>query len=121
MSASTNSRPARAPHLRPRKANFVPLSPLSFLVKAAAVDPKGVSIIYEDASWTWAETYARCRRFADALRRRGIETDDVVAVIAPNIPAMYEAHFGVPMAGAILLTLNTRLNAGSLGVPASPR
>ena len=64
--------------------------------------------------FTWRETYARCRRLASALARRGIGKNDTVAVMAPNIPAMYEAHFGVPMCGAVLNTLNTRLDAETI-------
>ena len=92
-------------------ANFAALTPLSFLPRAAAVFPHRTSLIHGELRWTWRETHARCCRLASALARRGIAPADVVAIIAPNIPAMYEAHFGVPMAGAILNTLNTRLKA----------
>ena len=92
-------------------ANFAALTPLSFLPRAAAVFPHRTSLIHGELRWTWRETHARCCRLASALARRGIGRGDVVAIIAPNIPAMYEAHFGVPMAGAILNTLNTRLKA----------
>lgn len=95
-------------------ANYVPLSPLSFLPKAAAVHPHRVALIHGEKRQSWDETYRRCRRFASALRGRGIEPGDTVAIIAPNVPAMYEAHFAVPMAGAVLNTLNTRLDADAI-------
>tara|TARA_R100000935_G_scaffold58904_1_gene99401 strand:+ start:27085 stop:28737 length:1653 start_codon:yes stop_codon:yes gene_type:complete len=96
-------------------ANFAALSPLSFLPKAAAIHPDRVSVIYNDWRSTWRETYDRCRRLASALRKHGIGKGDTVAVMAPNIPAIYEAHFGVPMSGAVLNTLNTRLDKESIG------
>jgi fatty-acyl-CoA synthase len=95
-------------------ANFVPLSPLSFLERSAAVYPGLPSTVYEGRTFTWAETYARCRRFASYLAGRGIGRGDTVAVMLPNIPAMNEVHFAVPMTGAILNTLNIRLEAASL-------
>jgi fatty-acyl-CoA synthase len=95
-------------------ANYVPLTPLSFLARTAAVYPARLAIVHGDIRRTWGETYARCRRLASALMRHGVRRGDVVAVIAPNIPAMVEAHFGVPMAGAVLNTLNTRLDAAAL-------
>ncbi|GAN76867.1 acyl-CoA synthetase [Acidisphaera rubrifaciens] len=100
--------------LERRVANYTPLSPLSFLARAALVFPGRTSIVHGDLRWTWRETYARCRRLASALAARGVRRGDVVAVLAPNVPAMVEAHFGVPMAGAILNTLNTRLDAASV-------
>jgi fatty-acyl-CoA synthase len=95
-------------------ANFVPLSPLSFLERSAQVHPRLTSVIYEDRKFTWAETYTRCRRFASMLAKRGIGRGDTVAVMLPNVPAMYEAHFAVPMLGAVLNALNTRLDASAL-------
>lgn len=91
-------------------ANHVPLSPLGFLSKTAHMHPDQVAIIHGDLRQTWARTHARCRRLASALTARGIAKGDTVAIIAPNTPAMVEAHFGVPMAGAVLNTLNTRLD-----------
>jgi fatty-acyl-CoA synthase len=78
------------------------------------VHPDHVSIVHGKQRFTWRETYARCRRLASALARRGIGKNDTVALMAPNIPAMYEAHFGVPMCGAVLNTLNTRLDAETI-------
>ena len=95
-------------------ANFVPLSPLSFLRRTAAVHPQMTSVVYEGRRFTWGETYARCRRLASALAGLGISKNDTVAAMLPNIPALYEAHFGVPMAGAVLNTLNTRLDAEAI-------
>jgi fatty-acyl-CoA synthase len=96
-------------------ANYAPLTPLSFLERAAYVYPNQVSIIHGAQRFTWKETYARCRRLASALAKRGIGVGDTVAVMLPNIPAMVEVHFGVPMTGATLNTLNTRLDAEAIG------
>ncbi|MDH3713632.1 MAG: acyl-CoA synthetase [Gammaproteobacteria bacterium] len=96
-------------------ANYTALSPLSFLARAAHVYPEHVAIIHGDRRYTWAECYARCRRLASALVKCGVLPGDTVAVMAPNIPAIYEAHFGVPMAGAVLNTLNVRLDAATIG------
>jgi fatty-acyl-CoA synthase len=95
-------------------ANYVPLTPLSFLVRSAAVYPNHVSAVYEGKSFTWAETYVRCRRFASYLAGRGIGEGDTVAAMLPNIPAMNELHFAVPMAGAVLNALNIRLDPPSI-------
>src|SRR5690242_1521426 len=95
-------------------ANYVPLTPLSFLARSAAVYPDHVSTVYEGRSFTWGETYARCRRFASYLAARGIGNGDTVAAMLPNVPAMNELHFAVPMAGAVLNALNIRLDAPSI-------
>ncbi|MFH0296017.1 acyl-CoA synthetase [Bradyrhizobium sp. 31Argb] len=95
-------------------ANYVPLTPLSFLARSAAIYPDHVSTVYEGRSFTWAETYDRCRRFASYLASRGIGVGDTVAAMLPNIPAMNELHFAVPMTGAVLNTLNIRLDAPSI-------
>lgn len=95
-------------------ANFAALSPLSFLAKAAAVYPERIALIHGQRRISWAETYTRCRRLASALQRRGVVAGDTVAVMAPNIPATYEASFGVPMIGAVLNTLNIRLDAEAI-------
>jgi fatty-acyl-CoA synthase len=95
-------------------ANFVPLTPLSFLARTAAVYPNHVSTVYEGRVLTWSQTYARCRRFASYLGRRNIGSGDTVAAMLPNIPAMNEVHFAVPMAGAVLNALNIRLDAASI-------
>jgi fatty-acyl-CoA synthase len=94
--------------------NYASLSPLSFLPKAAAVHPDRLAIVHDAWRSTWAETYDRCRRLASALTKRGVGAGDTVAIMAPNVPAMYEAHFGVPMTGAVLNTLNVRLDAEAI-------
>ena len=91
-------------------ANFAPLSPLSFIERAAEVYPQRLAIIHGDLRRTWSEVYGRCRRLASALARHGIGKGDTVAVMLPNTPPMVEAHFGVPMCGAVLNALNTRLD-----------
>src|SRR5579863_3616590 len=95
-------------------ANFVALTPLSFLARTAAIYPDHTSTIYEDRRFSWSETYARCRRFASYLAGRNIGAGDTVAAMLPNVPAMNEAHFAVPMAGAVLNALNIRLDAASI-------
>ncbi|MGM4987828.1 acyl-CoA synthetase [Tardiphaga sp. 841_E9_N1_2] len=95
-------------------ANFVPLSPLSFLKRSAAVYPDLTSTVYEGRRFTWAQTYERCRRFASFLTGRGIGRGDTVAAMLPNLPAMNEAHFAVPMTGAVLNALNIRLDAAAI-------
>ncbi len=95
-------------------ANHVPLTPLSFLQRTAAVYPDRIAVAHGRQRRTYAELLARCRLLASALERRGIRPGDTVAAMLPNIPAMLEAHHGVPMCGAILNALNTRLDAGAL-------
>ena len=91
-------------------ANFVPQSPLSFIERTAQVYPYKLAVIHGELKRTWGETYARCRRLASALTKSGIRRFDTVAVMLPNTPPMVEAHFGVPMIGAVLCSLNTRLD-----------
>ncbi|KAJ3673081.1 hypothetical protein LUZ60_006455 [Juncus effusus] len=91
-------------------ANYTALTPLWFLERAALVHPNRASVIHGPIRFTWADTYRRCRQLASALSRRSIGPGCTVAVLAPNIPAMYEAHFGVPMCGAVINCINTRLN-----------
>jgi fatty-acyl-CoA synthase len=95
-------------------ANYAPLSPLSLIARTAYTYPRRVAVIHGERQLGWAEVYARSRRLASALRRRGIGAGDTVATMLPNVPAMYEAHFGVPMAGAVLNTINTRLDAATV-------
>jgi fatty-acyl-CoA synthase len=95
-------------------ANFVALTPLSFLARAAAVYPNHTSAVYEGRVFTWSQTHARCRRFASYLAGRNIGRGDTVAAMLPNLPAMNEVHFAVPMAGAVLNALNIRLDAASI-------
>jgi 3-(methylthio)propionyl---CoA ligase len=95
-------------------ANYTSLSPLSFLERSAYVYPKRSSVIHGARQFTWAQTYERCRRLASALAARGIVRGDTVAVMLANVPAMFEVHFGVPMIGAVLNTLNTRLDPDAI-------
>ena len=95
-------------------ANYTALSPLSFLERAKDVYPEYPSIVYGKTSYQWQQTSERCVRLASALRAIGIEKNQTVAIIAPNIPPMFEAHFGVPMSGAVLNAINTRLDAKSI-------
>jgi fatty-acyl-CoA synthase len=92
------------------EANFAPISPLSFIERTAEVYPDRLAVVHGSLRQTWAQTYARTRRLASALQRAGIGKNDTVAVMLPNTPPMVEAHFGVPMAGAVLNALNTRLD-----------
>src|SRR5256885_15290187 len=100
--------------LNKNAANYVPLSPIGFLLRAAAVYPNRTAVIHGERRYTWRETLGRCRRLASALAKRGIGRGDTVAVMAPNVPAIFEAHFGVPMAGAVLNALNIRLDAETI-------
>ncbi len=96
-------------------ANYAPITPIDFIARAAELYGHKLAIVHGPVRRNWAETYERTRRLASALKRRGIGQSDTVAVLLPNIPAMVEAHFGIPMAGAVLNALNTRLDAASLG------
>ena len=95
-------------------ANCAPLTPLTFIEWSASVYPDRAAVIHGARRYSWKETYARCRRLASALAKRGIGVGDTVAAMLPNTPEMYECHFGVPMAGAVLNTLNTRLDADAI-------
>ena len=103
-------------HLGQVPANYEALTPLNFLERAAMVFPNKVAVIHSDANIrrTWAETYTRCRQFASALSKRGIGVGDTVSIICPNLPEHFEAHFAIPMTGAILNSVNTRLDAPSV-------
>src|SRR5499426_3875312 len=92
-------------------ANFQPLTPLTFLERAAAVFPDHPAVIHGQQRATYAQFYVRARQLAAALAQRGIKRGDTVSVMLANTPAMLEAHYGVPMTGAVLNTLNTRLDA----------
>src|SRR5215218_10630564 len=98
-------------HLDKNPANFQPLTPLTLLERAASVFPEQTAVIHGPLRRTYRELYARCRRLASALAARGIGRGDTVSVMLANTPAMLEAHYGVPMTGAVLNTLNTRLDA----------
>ncbi len=111
MSAKTN--PFET-DLDKNPANYAPLTPLSFIERTAYVYPKRIAVIHGARRYTWEETYARCRRLASALAKRGIGAGDTVAVMLANTPEMYECHFGVPMTGGVLNSLNTRLDAAAI-------
>ena len=91
-------------------ANFVPLTPIGFLLRSASVYPDRLAVVHGERRYSWREALDRCRRLAAALAAAGVGRGDTVAVMAPNIPEMFEAHFGVPMAGAVLNALNIRLD-----------
>src|SRR6266481_7155011 len=95
-------------------ANFTPLTPLGFLLRSASVYPNRLAVAYGERRYSWRETLERCRRLAAALTARGVGRGDTVAVMAPNIPETFEAHFGVPMAGAVLNALNIRLDPATI-------
>ncbi|WP_175730024.1 acyl-CoA synthetase [Burkholderia ambifaria] len=97
-----------------RDANYVPLTPIDFLVRAAEVYGERLAIVHGDVRRTWGETHKRAKQLASALAQAGVARGDTVAAVLPNIPAMVEAHFGVPMAGAVLNTINTRLDISSV-------
>ncbi|CAM0913947.1 unnamed protein product [Alopecurus aequalis] len=97
-------------------ANSCPLTPLGFLERAATVLGDCPSVVYHDTIFTWNQTYLRCLRLASALVSLGISRRDVVSVLLPNVPAMYEVHFGVPMSGAVLNNINTLLDAHTIAI-----
>ncbi|MFN9470729.1 acyl-CoA synthetase [Acidovorax sp.] len=97
-------------HLERNSANFAPLSPLSFIERTAEVYPYRLAIVHGGLRQTWGQTYARCRQLASSLNRAGIGKNDTGAALLPTTPPMVEAHFGVPMAGAVLNAINTRLD-----------
>lgn len=100
--------------LAPQPVNHIPLTPLSFIKRTASVYPDYPSIIHGQQRFTWAQTYARCRQLASALAQHGVRKGDTVAFMLPNIPAMVEAHFGVAMIGAVLNSLNVRLDGETI-------
>ncbi|GMI80179.1 acyl-activating enzyme 7, ACETATE NON-UTILIZING 1 [Hibiscus trionum] len=95
-------------------ANYTALTPLWFLERAATVHPTRKAVVHGSRTYTWLQTYQRCRRLASALSKRSIGVGSSVATIAPNVPALYEAHFGIPMSGAVINTVNIRLNASTI-------
>ena len=109
MSAAGESNPYEI-GLDKNVANFVPLTPLGFLARSAAVFPDRNAVVYGERRYSWREAFERCRRLAAALAARGVGHGDTVAVMAPNTPEAFESHFGVPMAGAVLNALNIRLD-----------
>ena len=102
--------------LEPGPANHTALTPCDFMARAAEIYPTRTAVVYGALRQSYAETYERCRRLAGALAGRGVGVGDTVSVMAPNVPAMLEAYFGVPMAGAVLNALNIRLDAAFASV-----
>ncbi len=100
--------------LDPNPANYVPLSPITFLARSASIWPDKVAVIHGSRRYSWQQVYERSRRLGSALQQRGIGVGQTVAVLCPNIPEMVEVHFGVPMSGAVLNTMNYRLDARTL-------
>ena len=100
--------------LERNSANYTPITPLLFLERSAEIYPNKTAVIHGKLRQTWQQTYERCRRLASALQKHGIGLGDTVAVMLPNTPPMVEAHFGIPMAGAVLNALNTRLDPESI-------
>src|SRR5215470_8951617 len=95
-------------------ANYVPLTPIGFLLRSAAVYPNRLAVAYGERRYSWREALERCRRLASALAARGVGRGDTVALMAPNLPEAFEAHFGVPMAGGVLNALNIRLDPDTI-------
>jgi len=103
-------------NLGKNKVNYYPLSPVSFLERTATIFPNYKSIITENRSFTWKETFTRCKIFASALKKINIKKGDTVSIIAPNTSAMYEAHFSIPMIGAVINTINIRLDSKTISL-----
>ena len=97
-------------NLDKNNANYVPLSPLSFLERTKDIFPNYEAIVYESRSYTWSEVYKRCVKFASALEKLGIKTGDTVSIMAFNTPEIFEAHYSIPMVGAVINAINTRLD-----------
>src|SRR5688500_4492770 len=100
--------------LKPGKANYTPLSPIVFLLRAAEIYPERVAVIHGEQRITYSQWLERARRLASALAKKGVRRGEVVSVMLPNIPSMLDAHYGVPMLGAVLNTINTRLDADTV-------
>jgi Acyl-CoA synthetases (AMP-forming)/AMP-acid ligases II len=101
-------------NLDKNNANFVPLTPLSFLERAKDIYPNYEALVYEDQKYTWSEIYKRCVKFASALEKIGIRKGDTVSFLAFNTPEIFEAHYAVPMSGGVLNTINIRLDAKTI-------
>ncbi len=101
-------------NLDKNSANFVPLSPLSFITRVKDIYPNYDSLVYGKRSYTWLETYKRCTKFASALAKKGITKGSTVSIIAANTPELFEAHYSIPMTGGVINTINTRLDANTI-------
>ena len=100
--------------LRPNAANFEPLTPMSFLPRSAEIHPERIAVIHDARRYNYRQLYERARQLASALAGAGIRSGDTVSVMLPNVPAMVEAHYGIPMLGAVLNTINTRLEPATI-------
>ena len=103
-------------NLDKNEANYVPLSPLSFLERTKNIYPNYEAIVYESRSYTWFEVYKRCVKFASALEKIGIGKGDTVSFLAFNTPEIFEAHYSVPMTGGVLNAINIRLDAKTIEI-----
>ena len=101
-------------NLDKNNANYVPLSPLTFLERTKDIYPKYEAVVYESRSYTWEEVYKRCVKFASALDKFGIKTGDTVSIMAFNTPEIFEAHYSIPMVGAVINAINTRLDPNTV-------
>ena len=101
-------------NLDKNNANFVPLTPLSFLARAKDIYPNYEALVYEDRKYTWSEIYKRCTKFASALEKIGIGKGDTVSFLAFNTPEIFEAHYAIPMTGGVLNTINIRLDSKTI-------
>ena len=98
-------------NLDKNEANYVPLSPLTFLERTKDIYPNYEAIVYESRSYTWKEVYKRCVKFASSLDKLGVKTGDTVSIMAFNTPEIFEAHYSIPMVGAVINAINTRLDS----------
>ena len=101
-------------NLDKNEANYVPLSPLSFLERTKNIYPNYEAIVYESRSYTWSEVYKRCIKFASALDKIGVKVGDTVSIMAFNTPEIFEAHYSIPMVGAVINAINTRLDSKTI-------
>ena len=101
-------------NLDKNKANYVPLSPLTFLERTKDIYPNYEAVVYESRSYTWEEVYKRCVKFASALDKLGVKTGDTVSIMAFNTPEIFEAHYSIPMVGAVINAINTRLDPNTV-------
>ena len=102
-------------NLDKNKANFVPLTPISFIERTKDIYPDYEALVYKKRSYTWKQVYERSIKFASSLEKHGIKQCDTVSIMAANTPELFEAHYSVPMTGAVLNTINTRLDAKTVG------
>ena len=101
-------------NLDKNEANYVPLSPLTFLERTKDIYPNYEALVYESRAYTWKEVYKRCVTFASALDKLGVKTGDTVSIMAFNTPEIFEAHYSIPMVGAVINAINTRLDPNTV-------